>query len=58
VRIKSGTTGINTMRVYNSVKLAIEQDSTGAFGRAYVPELDAVPDAFIHEPWRWPGAAS
>ena len=56
--MKSGTTGINTMRVYNSVKLAIEQHPTGAFGRAYVPELDAVPDAFIHGPWRWPGAAS
>ena len=25
--------------------------------RANVPELDAVPDAYIHEPWHWPGAS-
>ncbi len=57
VQMQSGTTGINTMRVYNPVKQGMDQDPTGAFVRAYVPELDAVPDAFLHEPWRWPGAA-
>jgi deoxyribodipyrimidine photo-lyase len=45
------------MRVYNPVKQGIDQDPTGAFVRVHVPELDAVPDAFIHEPWRWPGAS-
>jgi deoxyribodipyrimidine photo-lyase len=58
VQMQSGTTGINTMRVYNPVKQGIDQDPTGAFVRAFVPELEAVPDAFIHEPWLWPGAAS
>ncbi len=58
VQMQSGTTGINTMRVYNPVKQGIDQDPTGAFVRAHVPELDAVPDAFIHEPWRWPGAST
>ena len=58
VQMQSGTTGINTMRVYNPVKQGIDQDPAGAFVRAYVPELDAVPDAFIHEPWRWPSADS
>ena len=58
VQMQSGTTGINTMRVYNPVKQGIDQDPAGAFVRAYVPELDAVPDAFIHEPWRWPSAGS
>jgi deoxyribodipyrimidine photo-lyase len=56
--MQSGTTGINTMRIYNPVKQGMDQDPTGAFVRAFVPELDAVPDAFIHEPWLWSGAAS
>ena len=58
VQMQSGTTGINTMRVYNPVKQGVDQDPTGAFVRAYVPELAAVPDGFIHEPWLWPGASS
>ena len=58
VQMQSGTTGINTMRVYNPVKQGLDQDPTGRFVRAYVPELAAVPDPFLHEPWRWPGAAS
>jgi deoxyribodipyrimidine photo-lyase len=24
--------------------------------RQYVPEIADVPDAFVHEPWLWPGA--
>ena len=58
VQMQSGTTGINTMRVYNPVKQGMDQDPTGTFVRAFVPELAAVPDAFIHEPWLWSGAAS
>jgi deoxyribodipyrimidine photo-lyase len=57
VQMQSGTTGINTMRVYNPVKQGYDQDPTGQFVRRFVPELAAVPDAFIHEPWRWPDAA-
>ena len=57
-QMQSGTTGINTMRIYNPVKQGYDQDPAGRFVRAYVPELDTVPDAFIHEPWRWPGAAA
>ncbi len=58
VQMQSGTTGINTMRVYNPVKQGLDQDPTGHFVRTFVPELDAVPDAFIHEPWLWPGASA
>jgi deoxyribodipyrimidine photo-lyase len=58
VQMQSGTTGINTMRVYNPVKQSADQDPSGAFVRAYVPEIEAVPDSFIHEPWRWPGSDS
>jgi deoxyribodipyrimidine photo-lyase len=58
VQMQSGTTGINTMRIYNPVKQGYDQDPQGVFVRAYVPELITVPDGFIHEPWRWPEASS
>jgi deoxyribodipyrimidine photo-lyase len=58
VQMQSGTTGINTMRIYNPVKQGYDQDPAGHFVRAWVPELACVPGAFIHEPWRWEGAAS
>ncbi len=53
VQMQSGTTGINTPRIYNPVKQGYDQDPTGAFIRRWIPELDAVPDAFVQEPWRW-----
>jgi deoxyribodipyrimidine photo-lyase len=56
VQMQSGTTGINTMRIYNPVKQGHDQDPEGRFVRAWVPELAAVPDAFLQEPWRWEGA--
>ncbi|MDE8344894.1 MAG: FAD-binding domain-containing protein [Acidocella sp.] len=58
IQMQSGTTGINTMRIYNPVKQGYDQDPLGSFVRAYVPELRDLPGAFIHEPWRWPHAAS
>ena len=57
VQMQSGTTGINTIRIYNPVKQGQEQDASGAFTRRWVPELAAVPDALVQEPWLWPGAA-
>ena len=56
VQMQSGVTGINTIRLYNPVKQGWDQDPTGAFTRRWVPELATVPDAFLQEPWRWPGA--
>ncbi|MCX7287971.1 MAG: deoxyribodipyrimidine photo-lyase [Rhodobacterales bacterium] len=56
VQMQSGTTGINIPRIYNPVKQGLDQDPTGAFTRAWVPELAAVPDAFLQEPWKWPEA--
>ncbi len=53
VQMQSGTTGINTLRIYNPVKQSLDQDRDGQFIRTWLPELDAVPDGFIHEPWRW-----
>ncbi len=55
-QMQSGTTGINALRIYNPVKQGLDQDPSGRFIRAWLPELAPVPDAFVHEPWRWPGA--
>lgn len=32
-------------------------DPDGVFLRRWLPELAVVPDAYLHQPWRWPGAA-
>lgn len=53
VQMQSGTTGINAVRVYNPVKQSYTQDPDGLFIRRWLPELEGVPDAFIHEPWKW-----
>lgn len=52
VQMQSGTTGINTVRIYNPVKQGYDQDPTGTFIRRWVPELAAIPDRFVHEPWK------
>ncbi len=49
-QMQSGTTGINTVRIYSPIKQVKDQDPTGQFIRKYVPELAAVPDEHIAEP--------
>ncbi len=56
VQMQSGTSGINTVRIYNPVKQGFDQDPDGRFVREWLPQLASVPDAFLHEPWRWEGA--
>ena len=58
VQMQSGTTGINTIRIYNPVKQGYDQDADGGFIRRWVPELNDVPARFVHEPWTWDGASS
>jgi deoxyribodipyrimidine photo-lyase len=58
VQMQSGTTGINTIRIYSVVKQGHDQDPTGIFTRRWVPELASVPDRFLQEPWRWEGAGT
>lgn len=58
VQMQSGTTGINTVRIYNPVKQGYDQDADGDFIRRWVPELNDVPTRFVHEPWTWEGASS
>ena len=57
VQMQSGTTGMNTIRIYNPVKQGHDQDPAGVFTRTWVPELAEVPDRLLQEPWRWEGAA-
>jgi deoxyribodipyrimidine photo-lyase len=51
-QMQTGTTGINTLRIYNPVKQARDQDPNGAFVRRWVPELAGVPTRLIFEPWK------
>ena len=55
VQMQSGTTGINSIRIYNPIKQGLDQDPSGAFTRRWVPELRDVPLAFLQEPWKWEG---
>ncbi|WP_417688687.1 FAD-binding domain-containing protein [Roseibium sp.] len=51
VQMQSGTTGINTIRIYNPVKQGKDQDPEGKFIRRWLPELRDLPDYALHEPW-------
>ncbi|MEX0431064.1 FAD-binding domain-containing protein [Spiribacter insolitus] len=53
-QMQSGTTGINTLRIYNPVKQSRDQDPAGDYIRHWIPALAAVPAEWIHEPWRMP----
>lgn len=54
MQMQSGTTGINTTRVYNPIKQALEHDPQGQFVRQWIPALKSLPDQFVFEPWKAP----
>jgi deoxyribodipyrimidine photo-lyase len=54
LQMQSGTTGINTTRVYNPIKQAQDQDPDGIFVRQWLPAMRRVPDTWLFEPWLMP----
>ena len=54
MQMQSGTTGINTPRVYNPIKQAQDHDPHGHFVRRWLPYMRRVPDAWLFEPWLMP----
>ena len=52
IQMQSGTTGINTIRIYNPIKNSEEHDSEGIFIKQWISELAEVPVSLLHEPWK------
>ena len=50
VQMQSGTTGINTVRIYSPQKQVLDHDPTGKFIRRWVPELANLPDKYLSKP--------
>jgi deoxyribodipyrimidine photo-lyase len=51
IQMQSGTTGINTIRIYDPIKQGLDHDPNGDFVRLWVPELRGVTDGSVHQPW-------
>lgn len=53
-QMQSGTTGINSVRIYNPIKQGVDHDPEGRFIRRWIPELADMPREHIHTPWELP----
>lgn len=50
-QMQAGTTGINTIRIYNPIKQGQDHDPQGLFLSQWLPELRTVPLVHRHQPW-------
>jgi len=53
-QMQSGLVGVHANRIYDPTKQVEDNDPDGKFIRKYVPELRAVPDKYLAEPWKMP----
>lgn len=49
----TGCDGQPYFRIFNPIAQGERFDSKGEFVRKWVPELQSVPDKYIHQPWKW-----
>lgn len=49
----TGCDGQPYFRIFNPVSQSQKFDPDGRFIRQWLPELECVPDRWIHEPWKW-----
>lgn len=54
LQMQAGTTGINTIRIYNPVKQSKQKDPYGLFIKKWLPVFQNVDVEYIHEPWLSP----
>ena len=53
-RFAGGCHAAPYFRIFNPVSQGKKFDPDGAYVRRFVPELQRLPDKFIHEPWKAP----
>lgn len=50
-QMQAGVTGINTLRIYNPIKQAMDHDPNAKFIKKWVQELKGLPDSLALRPW-------